>query len=59
MRREFEREGKTLLPKCEHEVSDPGVITPGTVFMGKLSKALEYYIRLRLNSDPGWKSIKV
>ncbi|KAG1369738.1 5'-3' exoribonuclease [Cocos nucifera] len=59
MRREFEREGKTVLPKCEHEVLDPTIITPGTVFMEKLSKALEYYIRLRLNSDPGWKSIKV
>ncbi|XP_038989843.1 5'-3' exoribonuclease 3-like [Phoenix dactylifera] len=59
MTREFEREGKTVLPKREHEVSDSNIITPGTVFMEKLSKALEYYIRSRLNSDPGWKTIKV
>ncbi|XP_073099999.1 LOW QUALITY PROTEIN: 5'-3' exoribonuclease 3 [Elaeis guineensis] len=59
MRREFEKEGKTVFPKCEYEVSDSNIITPGTVFMEKLSKALEYYIRLRLHSDPGWRSIKV
>jgi 5'-3' exoribonuclease 2 len=27
--------------------------------MEKLSKALEYYIRARLNGDPAWKGIKV
>jgi 5'-3' exoribonuclease 2 len=41
------------------EVSDPNIITPGTEFMEKLSVALEYYVRARLNSHPRWKDIKV
>ncbi|KAL0920803.1 hypothetical protein M5K25_009972 [Dendrobium thyrsiflorum] len=60
LRRQFESEGKELLPKSEYsEVSDSNVITPGTEFMQKLSKALEKYIRLRLNNDPSWKTISV
>ncbi|XP_020246111.1 5'-3' exoribonuclease 2-like [Asparagus officinalis] len=59
LRKEFEKQGKRVLPKEETEVSDSNVITPGTLFMDKLAKALEYYIHVRLNSDPGWKSIKV
>ncbi|KAF8397963.1 hypothetical protein HHK36_016889 [Tetracentron sinense] len=59
LRREFELEGKEVLPKLESEVWDSNVITPGTEFMHKLSNALEFYIRLRLSNDPGWKKIKV
>ncbi|KAK3118439.1 hypothetical protein QOZ80_9BG0699040 [Eleusine coracana subsp. coracana] len=58
LRERFSAAGKEVLPKETNEVSDPNVITPGTEFMEKLSKALEYYIRLRLNTDPGWKDIK-
>ncbi|MQM20027.1 hypothetical protein Taro_053042, partial [Colocasia esculenta] len=59
LRNQFQAEGIQVIPKQESEVSDSTVITPGTVFMEKLSTALEYYIRLRLNSDPGWSKLKV
>ncbi|KAL2543458.1 5'-3' exoribonuclease 3 [Abeliophyllum distichum] len=55
---EFEREGRNLPPKQESQVFDSNVITPGTQFMIVLSIALQYYIHLRLNNDPGWKNIK-
>ncbi|XP_058087776.1 5'-3' exoribonuclease 3-like isoform X2 [Magnolia sinica] len=59
LRREFEIKENVVLPKISSEVSDPTVITPGTEFMDRLSKALKCYICSRLKTDPGWKDIKV
>nr|XP_011469632.1 PREDICTED: 5'-3' exoribonuclease 3-like isoform X1 [Fragaria vesca subsp. vesca] len=59
LRLHFEKEGKKILLEQESEISDSNIITPGTDFMYKLSKALQSYTNLRLSQDPGWKDIKV
>lgn len=59
LRTEFAKQG-ILIPKKERtEIFDSNTITPGTPFMHRLSIALQYYVHLRLNSDPGWRDIEV
>lgn len=55
LKREFEELARPELNRS----MDSNVITPGTKFMASLSLALQYYIQLRLNSNPAWRGIKV
>ncbi|XP_027346761.1 5'-3' exoribonuclease 3-like [Abrus precatorius] len=57
LRKQFEMEGKQVLPKQESEVSDSNVITPGTEFMHELSKALKSYISSRISGDSLWNYV--
>lgn len=60
VRQELQRQGLSVLPpKSEEEIFDSNVISPGTTFMMRLSNCLRYYIRERLNNDPGWKNLQV
>ncbi|PIM97037.1 hypothetical protein CDL12_30500 [Handroanthus impetiginosus] len=59
LRKQFEKEGRTIFPKQESEVSDSNVITPGTEFMHLLSKKLQSYLTLRMNENPAWGKIQV
>ncbi|KAI3693172.1 hypothetical protein L6452_33003 [Arctium lappa] len=59
LRRQYELEGRDLLPIEESEVSDSNVITPGTAFMAQLSKQLQTYIRLRISNHHAWERLKV
>jgi len=53
-------QGAILPPEPEKKESfDSNCITPGTEFMDRLAVCLRYYIADRINSDPGWKNIKV
>ncbi|KAJ1440744.1 putative 5-3 exonuclease [Sesbania bispinosa] len=59
LRKQFELEGKQVLPKQESQVSDSNTITPGTEFMYELSKALKTYISSRIASDSLWRDFMV
>jgi len=60
VRKEMSAKGLILPPEKPKEAHfDSNCITPGTPFMARLSTCLHYYIHERLNSDPGWRNIKV
>uniref|UniRef100_A0A336MUE1 5'-3' exoribonuclease n=1 Tax=Culicoides sonorensis TaxID=179676 RepID=A0A336MUE1_CULSO len=60
IREELKSKGAILPPeKPKGEHFDSNCITPGTPFMDRLSKCLQYYIHDRLNNNPAWKGIKV
>lgn len=56
IREELEAKGCILPPeKKDSEHFDSNCITPGTPFMHRLSKCLNYYIHDRLNNNPAWQ----
>lgn len=60
IREELKAKGAILppeKPKADH--FDSNCITPGTPFMERLSRCLQYYIHDRLNNNPGWRNLKV
>ncbi|CAH1412230.1 unnamed protein product [Lactuca virosa] len=59
LRRQYEIEGRDVLPHQESEMSDSSIITPGTTFMFELSKQLQTYINLRISKNDAWKHLKV
>nr|XP_053647006.1 5'-3' exoribonuclease 2 homolog [Cherax quadricarinatus] len=60
IRQELLDKGFKLPPEKPKEAHfDSNCITPGTPFMDRLSKCLHYYVHERLNTDPGWRGVKV
>jgi 5'-3' exoribonuclease 1 len=47
----------TVLPT--EAAFDSNCITPGTPFMMRLQKQLEYFISKKISQDSKWKSVKV
>ncbi|KAL7750241.1 exonuclease II Exo2 [Sorochytrium milnesiophthora] len=56
-RREQALRNKVELP--EQEAFDSNCITPGTVFMTKLSAHLKYYVNKKVSEDANWKGVRV
>ncbi|XP_058130661.1 5'-3' exoribonuclease 2 homolog [Anopheles ziemanni] len=60
IREELQAKGAILPPEKEKGTHfDSNCITPGTPFMDRLSKCLQYYVHERLNNNPSWKNLKV
>ncbi|KAG9306851.1 hypothetical protein G9A89_005752 [Geosiphon pyriformis] len=52
--------GKVIDPASQPKKEwDSNCITPGTPFMSNLATCLRYWIADKLNTDPGWKNLKV
>lgn len=58
--KEWESMGKDLSEEFKGEKAwDSNAITPGTPFMDKLAKSLRYWVRKKLNEDPGWAGLEI
>lgn len=52
--------GKVLSEDEKNKKSwDSNAITPGTPFMDLLSSSLKYWVAQKLNTDPGWKEVRL
>jgi 5'-3' exonuclease len=55
LRKKWEDEGKAApAPKKRW---DHNAITPGTEFMHRLSKGIQYYINKRITYEPAWSNV--
>ncbi|TPX68689.1 hypothetical protein SpCBS45565_g02905 [Spizellomyces sp. 'palustris'] len=59
IRKEWEAAGDKMPETEKKQHFDSNCITPGTPFMTNLAVALRYYVADRLNTDPGWRNLKV
>ncbi|KAL1919004.1 uncharacterized protein VTP21DRAFT_2385 [Calcarisporiella thermophila] len=58
IRKQIEESGH-FIAKKEKKEFDSNCITPGTPFMAHLATSLRYHVAYKLNTDPGWKNLKV
>ncbi|GAA5825421.1 hypothetical protein JCM3770_002129 [Rhodotorula araucariae] len=57
---ELEAMGKEVSDEYRNEKGwDSNAITPGTPFMDLLAKSLRYWVRKKINEDPGWAGLEV
>lgn len=55
---ELEAMGKEVSDEYRNEKGwDSNAITPGTPFMDLLAKSLRYWVRKKINEDPGWAGV--
>ncbi|KAJ3066338.1 5'-3' exoribonuclease 2, partial [Quaeritorhiza haematococci] len=59
IRKEWEEANEKMPEKEKKQHFDSNCITPGTPFMDRLAICLRYYVMERMNTDPGWKNLKV
>ncbi|GBC03146.1 hypothetical protein RclHR1_00050054 [Rhizophagus clarus] len=56
----IEASGQSIDQEVKSKKSfDSNCITPGTPFMARLAVCLRYWIADKLNTEPGWKNLKV
>lgn len=57
---ELESMGKEVSDEYRNEKGwDSNAITPGTPFMDLLAKSLRYWVRKKINEDPGWAGVSL
>lgn len=57
---ELEAMGKEVSDEYRNEKGwDSNAITPGTPFMDLLAKSLRYWVRKKINEDPGWAGVRL
>ncbi|KAI0309655.1 XRN 5'-3' exonuclease N-terminus-domain-containing protein [Amylostereum chailletii] len=56
----WESMGKTVSDEEKNKKAwDSNAITPGTPFMDFLASSLRYWVTRKMNTDPGWKDVRV